>query len=67
MTFPIVVIIVAAANWPATLILAVIVATFGARLQGGWRIVCFAVAGVLLAAVGLGVTLLSGWRAAGAP
>ena len=64
MILPMALIIIGAAYWPVTLILALIAAALGARLQGGWRVVCFTISGVLLATLALGMPLVAGWKTA---
>ena len=62
MTFPVALVILVAANWTVMLVLALIAGALGAYLQGGWRVVWFAVAGILLATLALGLPLLMDWQ-----
>lgn len=63
MTLPMALVILLAIHWPATLVLALIAAALGAYVRGGWRVVWFVIAGILLAALALGVPLLVEWGA----
>ena len=64
MTLPIALIILGAIYWPVTLVMALVAAALGAYLRGGWRVVCFIIAGVMLASLALGLPLLADWGSA---
>jgi len=61
MTLPMALVILLAIHWPATLVLALIAAALGAYVRGGWRVVWFVIAGLLLGALALGGPLLAEW------